>query len=325
MMKPILYTVLLACLATACSDEHEPGGVLPDGNGSAVPLEIASATLEGEAATITRAGVTTPLTSGSIGVFLEGKEAGSIYTKTDNCQYTYNSATGKWEVVTPDATIYLGGEDANVCAFYPYKAKGNGYDDKTAFPLSCQEYASDKELFYAVNSVVNGTSAQRKVTFAMGHAYSQIQLKVTRENYPAACVISAITLKNSLLASTGTINITNGTVTQTATADYSLSFSSPKTLGEDETYTRSLLMVPAALATDVDSKSLIIEFIVDGQTMIAGLPAADLPSLDKGEKYVIGVKIKGKEISITSVTAVPWDDEQVNGGTEYEPKPKPAS
>lgn len=324
MIKPILYTVLLACLAAACSDEHEPGGARPGGNAPVtVPLEIASATVEGEAATVTRAGAVTTLASGSIGVFLTGKDAATTYTETNNCGYTYNTSASKWAASSSVATIYLSGEDANVCAYYPYNSAGT-YNDETAIPLTTQEYAAEEDLSFAMNSVVNGTSAQRAVTFAMTHAYSQVQLNITRENYPTTCAISAVTLENSSLATGATINITDGTVSVTTTGNYSLSFASPKTLGASETYTRSLLMVPvASLATNTDGKSLFISLTVDGQTMSTGIPDADLPALTRGEKYVIALKIKGKEISATSVTAASWTDSPVNGGTEYEPKPAP--
>lgn len=326
MMKQILYTFLLACLVSACSDEHEPGSVQSSGSGDAlVPLEIASATVEGEASTVTRAGAVTILASGSIGVFLTGKDVATTYKETDNCEYTYNGTTGKWAASASDATIYLSGEDANVCAYYPYK-NAETHNDETTIPLTTQEYAVDEDLSFAVNSVVNGTSTQRAVTFAMTHAYSQIQLNITRENYPTKCEISAITLENSSLATNTTIDITNGTVKVTSTGSYSLDFGNGlKILGAEETYTRSLLMVPvASLATDVDSNSLKISLTVDGQTMSTGIPASELPALTRGEKYVIALKIKGKEISATGVTAAPWTDSPVNSGTEYEPKPNPA-
>lgn len=325
MMKQILYTFLLACLASACSDEHEPGGARPGGSDPlTVPLEIASAKVEGEAATVTRAGAVTTLASGSIGVFLTGKDAATTtYMATDNCQYTYNGTTGKWAASNPDATIYLSGEDANVCAYYPYKS-AETYKDETAIPLTTQEYAAEEDLSFAMNSVVNGTSTQRAVTFAMTHAYSQIQLNITRENYPTTCEISAITLENSSLATKATINITDGTVTATSTGSYSLNFANPKTLGASETYTRSLLMVPVeSLASDTYGKSLKISLTVDGQTMSTGIPSSDLPALTRGEKYVIALKIKGKEISATGITAASWTDSSVNGGTEYEPQPAP--
>lgn len=325
MMKQILYTFLLACLATACSDEHEPGSVQSSGSGDAlVPLEIASATVEGEASTVTRAGAVTTLASGSIGVFLTGKDDPTTYMVTDNCEYTYNGTTGKWAASNSDATIYLSGEDANVCAYYPYK-NAVTHNDETAIPLTTQEYAAEEDLSFAVNNVVNGTSTQRAVTFAMTHAYSQIQLKITRENYPTTCAISAITLENSNLATKATIDITDGTVSGTTTGNYSLTFATSKTLGTSETYTRSLLMVPvASLPSDTEGKSLKISLTVDGQIMSTGIPAADLPALIRGEKYVIALKIKGKEISATGVTAASWTDSPVNSGTEYEPKPAPA-
>lgn len=324
MKKQILYTVLLACLATACSESREPGEAMPGDSGKlSVPLEIASATIEGEATTVTRAGTVTNLTSGAMGIFLEGKDAGTTYTAINNCQYKYNTGTNKWEAEAPAETIYLGGENAQVCAYYPFKAKSGGYDDKTALPLTTQDYAEAQDISYATNSEVNGTSALRKVTFGMTHAYSQIELKISRENYPSACAISKIELQNASLATSGTINITNGALGTPTIANYSLT-GLTKTLGSAETYTRALLMVPTTLTADLADigKSLMIALTVDGQVMTAGIPTADLSALKKGEKYVIGLKIKGTEI-VPTVTAVSWTTADVNtSDDEYEPKPK---
>lgn len=325
MKKQILYTVLLACLATACSESREPGEAIPGDSGKLpVALEIASATIEGEATTVTRAGTVTSLTSGAMGIFLQGKDAGTTYTAINNCQYKYNTGTSKWEAEAPAETIYLGGENAQVCAYYPFKAKSTGYDNKTALPLTTQDYAEAQDISYATNSEVNGTSALRKVTFAMTHAYSQIELKISRENYPSACAISKIELQNASLATSGTINITDGVVTPTI-GNYSLTgLTTPKTLGSAETYTRALLMVPTTLTADLTDtdKSLMIALTVDDQVMTAGIPTTDLSALMKGEKYVIGLKIKGTEI-VPTVTAVPWTTADVNSSDdEYEPKPE---
>lgn len=312
-MKQIIYMALLGGVALSCT-QSELGTGNPDSGLPTVALEISSASLPDGALTVTRA-TPQPLTSGSIGLFLQGKEAATSYTAINNSKYTYDGVTSKWKPAADDQTIYLGSEAAHICAYYPHQA--SGYDDKTKLPLTLQEYDADKELFFAPNQEKNATPAGRKLTLSLTHAYSQIELNITRENYPTQCTISGITLKNGKLLTSGTINITDGTVTGTA-ADYALT-NLPYTLTAGGTYTRNLLVPPSTLTADA-GKGLAIVLVVDSKPMTVKIPLSELPTLEKGKKHVISLKIKGTAIE-TAVTTTGWDEKTLNGGTAYEPVP----
>lgn len=86
------------------------------------------------------------------------------------------------------------GNDADVCAYYPYK---DSYMDKTVIPLQSQDYVETEDIYYALNTMINGFTPA--ITFEMVHAYSLVELKISRENYFMPCEISKITLKNSNL------------------------------------------------------------------------------------------------------------------------------
>lgn len=315
-MKQIIYMALLGGFALSCT-QSELGTGSPDSQLPTVPLEIASASLPDGALAVTRA-ESKPLTFGSIGLFLQGKEATTSYAAINNSKYTYDDITDKWKPDTDNQIIYLGGETATICAYYPYQA--SGYDDKTKLPLTLQEHGADKELFFAPNQEKNATPAGRKLTLNLTHAYSQIELNITRENYPTQCIISGITLKNGNLLTTGTINITDGTVTGTA-ADYALT-KLPHTLTVGSTYTRNLLVPPSTLTNDATdtSKGLAIVLTVDGKPMTVKILLSELTTLEKGKKHVISLKIKGTAIE-TAVTTTGWDEKILNDGTAYEPVP----
>lgn len=317
-MKQLIYMVMLGIAACGCSRSESvmenPVDAFPP-----VPLEISSAFLPEGTLTVTRA-ASAPLTNGSVGLFLQGKEAVTGYIPINNCEYAYSSVSGTWEPSSSGSTIYLGGETANICAYFPYCA--SGYDDKTGIVLTMQEYDADKEIFYAPDQEKNATPSGRKLTLSLTHAYSQIQLDITREDYPTQCSISGIALKNDKLLTSGTINITDGTVTGTD-GDYVLA-SLPYILAQGSTYTRNLLVLPSALTADAmdNTKGLTIELTVDTRLMTVKIPLSELTNLEKGKKHVISLKIKGTAIE-TAVSTTGWDEKILNGGTDYVPEPQP--
>ncbi|WP_455768420.1 fimbrillin family protein, partial [Bacteroides nordii] len=65
---------------------------------------------------------------------------------------------------------------------------------------------------------------------------------------------------------------------------------------------------------------LVISLTVDGQIMLVSLPKSELPAFRQGEKYIVGLKIKGTELKLGAVTVMPWEVSQV-GSDKYVPKP----
>lgn len=329
-MKYLLYTGVVVSLLCSCSEKD----ILPEGNVPAqTPLQVVSANLHPDLRILTR-DVPAPvgLTSGAIGIYLEGAQAdenGDViaqYADIQNRKYIYNNSSGTWEPADSNEMIYLFGTDASVCAYYPYHADAS-YADKKALPLKTQDYTDNDpdseaaDLYYALGGVVNGYNPE--ISFELMHAYSLLELRISRENYPQACAISDITLKNTTLGSLGTLNIsTDGSITVTTTSNYSLTTDLPHTVGSDETYVRKVLVLPCELADDpVDATyGLTLSLTVDGQIMQVSLPKSELPDFRQGEKYTVKIKIKGKELKLGAVTATPWEVSPV-GTDKYIPKP----
>ena len=182
--------VLLAVLAAGCGNEKDtelPADAL-------VPVEIAGAGISAEVQT--RA----TITSGSIGVFRTGANYTQQYEK-----YTYNNG---W---TPSAnTIYVGGADATVCAYYPYDDAANR--SGTAFTLGVQGWSAAKDLSYAYTTGVS--NKQPYVSFAMKRAYARLKLSITRKaNYVGNCNITNVNVKSGSgnnFMTLRTLDIANG-------------------------------------------------------------------------------------------------------------------
>ena len=301
-MKHLLLILVGGILLNACSDDRE----MDDGRWKAsalrVPLEVSSAVIKQEV--VTRlAPDPVPLTEGAIGIFLSGTEAesgqeDSGYKVIDNRKYVYSE--GHWGPPTANDTIYLVGNDADVCAYYPYK---DSYTDKTAIPLQSQDYVETEDIYYALNTMINGFTPA--ITFELE--------------------ISKITLKNSNLIKKGTINIAvDGSIHSSETGNYDLTTvtdASPHTLSVGESYVCRVLMIPVPLKierTDAEGGEfgLSVSLVIDGQQMLVEIPYSELGEFRQGEKYVIGLKIKGTEI-VPTVKALEWEDEEVNGGDKY--------
>lgn len=188
----VLPAVLAAFLATACGNGTEAG--LPAD--APVPVEIAGAGID--AGVQTRA----TITGGSIGVFRTGAGYPEQYER-----YTYNNG---W---VPSAnTLYVGGADATVCAYYPYDDAA--VHTGTAFILEAQGWSGPKDLSYATT----GATVSNKVpvvSFAMKRAYARLKLSITRTaNYVGNCNVANVNIRhsgNNCFLTRRTLDISNNT------------------------------------------------------------------------------------------------------------------
>lgn len=317
-MKPIAITSLFCLLLfTGCSgDESIP----VERQDNWVPLSITSASVENVDASLTRVVTPTLLTTGSIGIFLEGA-AGTSYAKKDDIQYDYSSSG--WKPKVEAETLYLGGENANVCAYYKTN-KIASVADKKAVALTSQIFDAEQDLLYAKNQTVNGTSSGKQVEFILGHAYSQIEFVLKRDNYPNTCKVTQIAVKNANIIGSTTLNLATG-VYATGIKNAGFSYLTNPTTPTDgisvpsdgSTINSNLLMVPCMLANS-NSIGLTLVLTVDGKTMTATVPHTNLSALVAGKKHQITVVLKGTAIDV-SVKDTPWESVPVDG--EYNPEP----
>lgn len=295
-MKSIVTILIPAALLLAgCTAEETPGNgpAIPPVEAT-VPLGIESASLSAE---VTSRAVHT-LTSGSIGIFLSG----TGYTSINNRRYDYGSPA--WAPNGGAAnTIYLGGTTASVCAYYPWQS---GITNSGAVTLTSGVLDNtDKDICFAKNRNMDGSSGNKSTAFAMGHAYAKITFDFTRDNYPGTCQVQKVEL-NHLLPSAN-LNIGSGAYSTSAgTLNSSISQSknipvagSGTTLWGDD-----FLLVPCTPA----GSGMTIVITVDGKSMSTNIPTATYKPV-AGEYKTVKVTVKGTGINVTSVTTEDW----VNG------------
>lgn len=252
------------------------------------PLTVTSASLEAEMST--RAATT--LTAGEIGVFLNGAN----YQAVDNKKY---SKTGNNDWTPSDGPIFLGAQDAKVCAYHPYDAT---YNDESAIPLTSQSYLQSADLSYAKNITANASSSASTVSFSMQRAYSKLTVQLKRQGYPGSCFVSKTLLKN--MKENSTLNITDGTYA-TGT-DGEITSVKSATLSESNNYTSftEFLLVPL---TPTGGK-MGIELTVDGKIMKTEVTYAPKAGILSTVKLTItGSGLKVGEVTIEDWPATPVD------------------
>lgn len=302
-----------ALLLGGCTQNDLPGTDGADGSAYGLAdLRIASAKLKApEEQPLSRAVATEVLTTGSIGLF---RSQGTGYAETQaNKKYTYDATKG-WQPAAAADTVYLMANDADVCAYYPYNA---AYTDKTVLPLASGKYAGTADdqtkhdpadLCYAVNRAMNGATASTELV--MQHAMAMVKLSFTRLNYAStACNITSVTMKNTELVATSTINITDGTYGTApvkaalkwtpGTADPATGIQVPAT-GSVST---SALLVPCTLDA---TAATTFSFTVDGQTMSVKVPASKLPALQAGKIHSLKFVVHASSITLSEVSIVDW-------------------
>ena len=282
-------SLLLAGCAAGQAPDIEP--VTPPVTAT-VPLTVESAAVNAEATT--RA--STPLTSGSIGVF---RLAGNGYEAINNRQYDYG--TPAW---VPNGgagnAIYLGGETTQVCAYHPWQASLN---NAAAIPLISQVLTADKDISYATSRDVDGSTANRSTTFNMIRAYAKVTFKFQRQNYPGRGEVQKVELKN--LLPSATLNITSGVYSAT-----------DGVTGSSLLQTKSGLLIPDEGSIAWGSDFLLVPCIppgagmtivitMDGKTMTTTVPLASYKP-ERGKYVTIMITVQGTSINATSVTTEEW-------------------
>jgi len=255
--------LLLSLVLSGCIDDQvKPGGesvALSVGQVKAAQLKTRS---------------TTAVTSGNIGVFLSG----TGYTTKTNVMYSYGTL---WTTTDP---LYLMSDPATICAYYPYSS---GITDATAVPLSSQLYSTTADLCYATNT--NKSKVSPNIDFVMSRAYARLTLSITHEeSYTGACTISNVTLANAGICTSGSLNISTGTLSSTTVGTVSLPLSTNITVAANTTSSIQVLMVPVATAM---TGNVMVSFTVDGVVCSSTISANSLPTLEVGTNYIINASM----------------------------------
>lgn len=334
-MKQVFAVALWVSLALGCSGDEET--ILHDGKAA---LEIESAGISAE--TVTRAGGGyTPLasTDDEVGLFLRD-DAGK-YTVQNNVKYSFVEAGQPWHTATP---IWLGGETAKVCAYYPHHAADPLYENAVELPMHTQLYSHLEDVSYGIEQEVDGTSAHSTLQLKLDRAYSRLALNFKRDAtfpYPGTCNLTKVELINSGIITKASLNIRTGAQTSVETpgtftydTGAGLDITVPPYTGvgdiiksdDDETITtnrnRSILIIPCTLnsttGSDGTSYGLTIRLTIDSKTMTVKIPTAALSAFKAGTLYTMTISIRGTELTVGGISIQDWTQQPVGG--EYVPQ-----
>lgn len=316
-----LSLLAAAALLVSCAQDELSGGVaLPAGNA----LHVSSAVIATGTTIATRADVGDVLvsvTSGSLGIF---RSQGTNYTSTlDNLQYTYIDSDKGWHPATTSDTIYLNGDDAEVCAYYPYNGDAT-YSNAAKIPVCSGKYIgfgaipadsyNGIDLCYATNRTLNGS--QRATTFELKHAMAMLEFKISKDaGYKGDCRITSVSIQNPELLSESQLNITNGTYSDNfykAPVTYNPGTDDTGILIESTAATTAALLVPFKPTT----AGLTITFVTNGVNVEANIPASKIANVEAGKRYTVSITMKAASMQVTGVDMVPWDEIGV-GGDDY--------
>ena len=235
-----------------------------------------------------------------MGVF---RTSANGYTAQYNSQYTYNSG---WK---PNTTVYVGGANATLCAYYPYNAV-TFTANSTTCTLTAQKYDAAKDLCYAKTGGAAVCNKTPNATFAMTRAYSRLKLSIKRHatNYVGNCNITNVNIKHSTGTNffvNRTLDISAGTNGGSATAGgwtYALNTGN---MAANATNTAYDVLVPPQPV----SGGLTITLTIDGVNRVVTVPAAQFSNnLNAGQQYTISLIITDAEIVLpaSAVTVNDW-------------------
>ena len=232
----------------------------------------------------------------SIGITLI--KTGALDGKYDNNTYNnveYHSNDGAaWGIVT--GSVMLSATEGTVYGYYPYSATAS---DVTAVPIS----ATDSKDYMYANPKTGVKNANASVDLVMNHALSVVKFtinKASTNGYTGAGNISSVKLEGATLGSSGTMDITTGTVSATAGE---LTYSTALAL--NGTNTGELFAVPTGTESGIK-----FSVSMDGQTYTA---TTGNVTLVQGQRYTYTLNMSSTGLTVSSVTVTPWGGEQPIG------------
>lgn len=337
-MKQLFAIALWSSLILGCSGDD---GVIPREEGTA--LNIESAGISAQALTRADAGYTI-LDSADDEVGLYLRDDAGKYAVKNNVKYSFVSAGQPWKTDTP---IWLGGETAKVCAYYPYHGGDQAYDNSTALPLNTQLYSHLEDVSYCKEQEVDGTSAHSTLQLKLDRAYSRLALNFKRDAaspYPGTCRLTKVELINSALITKATLNIRTGVQTPLSTPETfvydqqgsGLDITIPPYTSttdvvksdDDPTITtnrnRSILLIPCTLnsqtGSDGTAYGLTVRLTIDEKPMTVDIPFTHLSAFKAGTLYTMTLSIRGTELTVGGISIQDWTQQPVGGDdNEYVP------
>lgn len=296
MRKTILFGLAAAMLVTACSEEDD----LRQG--------IAGEGITFTSSVMSRATDTSFDPRDAIGVSMY-TESGFVGNAT-NVQYT--TADGRGFTSTNPMTWGAAGSAKTVDfkGVYPYKADAVA-DGKYSFTLATGEGASLSNNDVMYSSMTDVTVGAKNVELTFKHKLVKVVMQVYDQNRK---LLSGATVKINNQQTSGTLNLADGTVTNTGTADATLDFASnPEVEGEYQT-----IVMPSAAT---QGRVITITY----KNVDYPCPV-DMYAFDSGSKMIFSVTLNpesgtASQGTIVNATATVdnWTEQRIESGWIFGP------
>ena len=294
--------VAVVALLTGCSTEND----LENGKDGLASLELSSVN---SADMLTRAvidGKDFPTDKGNIGLFLFADAAASqAYGEGyENVDYSYNSQKRKW---TASPSIKVGSTPGYLYGYYPYKA-GTQQQPVNIKAIQVASSFNGDDVMYATpqDHITDQTAGNVSVT--MKHALARVAVIVTNKGYTGGAKLQSIKFEGAEIASEGTLNAVNGTITATKAKAVTLTVPSEKQQISAEGTVFECLLVPSAVVASKQSMNLSLT--IGGQTKTVNLDII----LASDVKSSIELNLDDSGLSVAaSVTADNSQVVEVNG------------
>lgn len=290
MRKTILFGLTAAMLATACSEEDDLRQGIA-GEGITFTSSVMSRATDTSFEPRDAIGVSMYTESGFV-----GNATNVQYTTTDGTSFTSTNPM-TWGAAGSAETVDFKG-------VYPYKA-GAVADGIYSFTLATGEGASlsNNDVMYSSMTGVGVDTKNVNLTFK--HKLVKVVMQVYDQNRK---LLPGATVKINNQQTSGTLNLADGTVTSTGTADATLDFASnPEVEGEYQT-----IVMPSAAT---QGRVITITY----KNVDYPCPV-DMYAFDSGKKVIFSATLNpdgtvspGKTVTI-SADVKDWEPEKVTSG-----------
>lgn len=343
-LLPVVAAASLTLLCAACTQDEAPAGGDETTQGAdAVPLRIASVSVQPQAEAATRATTATPLQKEGEQIYITRILSGATTLRST---YTCTAADG-WQPADPAQPTYLLPQSSKIVATYPiYNQMGSNMLNCYAggiLPLPPPSDLSTVGINHAIDycyEVKDMTNADPVAAFRLKHIMAKVQFHFMKSSDYGSTnppKVTYIQMSHPLLAIQNTIDLVNERWTsplmRPGSPAWSGTYEVTQTEGDtsDNTYAE-MLIIPASLYPEgrdgtIESTYLRFQFLVDGKSVSTKVRILDLPfykdtdtSFDAGTRYKFDFILRPGRAEVKDVKMLAWETAPtIDGGETAEP------
>lgn len=321
-LLPVVAAASLMLLCAACTQDEAPAGGDETTQGAdAVPLRIASVSVQPQAETQTRAAIPLQEEGGKIGIFRLPYKGNGVVT-LPNVPYTYTAANG-WQPTDPANPVYLLNTESDIIAYYPYDAANS----RTSITLHSEGVIKDHYntgygtcgVDFCLAPAQTVTNATPPITFPMKHKMAMVQVGFTKDPTYATTqplMVREIIIGNAAMVASATIDITTGTITEPQLGYAMWANSSmlevTENAGQEPKSWAYLSVVPTpddlSLTDNLRFRIRVNPLDADPVVSSASYPASKFPNMrfEAGKLYQFIFNMKPGVVEVKSVKVFDW-------------------